>query len=215
MKYHRPVLLSLLFVFLLLLKTSSAQQKTIRVLFFGDSITAGYGLDKTQAYPAVLQELADSLKWNIEMVNGGLSGETSAGGLRRIDWMLQKPIDVFLLELGGNDGLRGLPLEQTEENLSGIIKKVQVKYPKAVMVLAGMQVPPNLGTDYTKQFTAMYPKIAKEFKIALIPFILEKVGGNPKLNLPDGIHPTAEGHKLVAETVWEKLEPILKKMNKL
>jgi acyl-CoA thioesterase-1 len=195
-------------------QTNQAQEKPIRVLFFGDSITAGYGLEKSQAFPAVLQSVTDSLGWNVEMINGGLSGETSAGGLRRVDWMLQKPVDIFVLELGGNDGLRGLPIEQTRTNLSQIIEKVRAKYPSAIMILAGMQVPPNLGTDYTRDFANIYPDLAKAYQTPLIPFILEKVGGNPELNLPDGIHPTADGHKLVAQTVWDVLQPILQKQIK-
>ncbi len=204
----------LLAIFFLYPQPHQAQEKPIRVLFFGDSITAGYGLEKSQAFPAVLQTITDSLGWNVEMINGGLSGETSAGGLRRVDWMLQKPVDIFVLELGGNDGLRGLPIEQTRSNLSQIIEKVRVKYPTSIVVLAGMQVPPNLGTDYTREFAGIYPDLAKTYQTPLIPFILEKVGGNPDLNLPDGIHPTAEGHQLVAQTVWEVLQPILKKQIK-
>lgn len=192
--------------------THQAQQKPIRVLFFGDSITAGYGLEKSQAFPAVLQAITDSLGWKVEMINAGLSGETSAGGLRRVDWMLQKPVDIFVLELGGNDGLRGLPIEETRKNLSQIIEKVRAKYPNSIVVLAGMQVPPNLGTDYTREFAGIYPDLAKTYQTPLIPFILEKVAGNPDLNLPDGIHPTAEGHQMVAQTVWEVLQPILKKL---
>lgn len=200
------------FIFLMLFVSEAfAQPKPIRVLFFGDSITAGYGLEKSQAFPNIMQEWADSLNWNVEMVNGGLSGETSAGGLRRIDWMLQKPIDIFVLELGGNDGLRGVSTKETKQNLLDIIDKVRTKNKDVQIILAGMQVPPNLGMDYTKAFASIYKEVSVEKKTVLIPFILEKVGGNPKLNLPDGIHPTAEGHQLVAETVWTYLKPILKK----
>jgi acyl-CoA thioesterase-1 len=148
-----------------------------KVLFFGDSITAGYGLNKSEAFPAFIQEKIDSLGWNFEAVNAGLSGETSAGGLRRIDWMLRQDFDVFILELGGNDGLRGIDLESTKSNLRGIIDKVREKNPDAHILLAGMQVPPNLGQDYTTKFRKMYPELAEEESITLIPFLLEDVGG--------------------------------------
>lgn len=188
-----------------------AQKQTVRVLFFGDSITAGYGLEKSQAFPALIQEKTDSLKWNVEIINGGLSGETSAGGLRRIDWMLQNPIDIFVLELGANDGLRGVSTQETSQNLKKIIDKVRAKNPNVTIILAGMQVPPNLGEDYTKVFASIFSDVAKEKKTILIPFILEKVAGNPKLNLADGIHPTAIGHTLVMQTVWEYVGPEIKK----
>jgi len=185
--------------------SSSAQTEKPRILFFGDSITAGYGIEKSQAFPALLQEKVDSLKIRFDLINGGLSGETSAGGLRRIDWMLQKKVDIFVLELGGNDGLRGIDVKDTEANLIAIIDKVRKKNPATIIILAGMQVPPNLGKEYTDAFAAIYPKIAKEKETRLIPFLLEDVGGIAELNLPDGIHPTAQGHKLVAETVWKYL----------
>jgi len=195
-------LLTAIFIFLIT-TIFPAQEKTI--LFFGDSITAGYGVGKDQAFPALIQEKIDSLGLNYEVINGGLSGETSAGGLRRIDWMLQREIDIMILELGGNDGLRGIDLETTKENLQKIIDKTQQKYPQVKIILAGMQVPPNLGTDYTKQFRSIYPELARQNNLPLIPFILEGVGGVEELNLPDGIHPTAEGHKIIAETVWNEL----------
>lgn len=187
-----------------------AQDSPIRVLFFGDSITAGYGLEPSQAYPSLLQDKMDSLNYSVKMINAGNSGETSAGGLRRVGWMLQQPVDIFILELGGNDGLRGISVESTKKNLIEIIEKVRAKYPQVVIILAGMQVPPNLGQDYTKAFLGMFSEIATEKKTALIPFLLEGVGGHPDLNLPDGIHPTAEGHKIVSKTVWKYLEPFIK-----
>jgi acyl-CoA thioesterase-1 len=176
-----------------------------RVLFFGDSITAGYGLDESKAYPAVMQQRADSLGLDVRFVNAGLSGETSAGGLRRINWVAQQDIDVFVLELGGNDGLRGLSTEETYENLSKILEAVNAKHPNAELVVAGMQVPPNMGPDYSKAFADIYPRLAQKHDAHLIPFILEGVGGIKELNQPDGIHPTAEGHRIVAELVWEEL----------
>lgn len=183
-----------------------------KILFFGDSITAGYGLNKTEAFPAYIQQKIDSLGWEFEAVNAGLSGETSAGGLRRIDWMLRQDFDVFVLELGGNDGLRGINLESTKSNLRGIIDKVKEKNPDARILLAGMQVPPNLGQEYTTEFRQMYPQLAEEENVTLIPFLLEDVGGNPELNQSDGIHPTAEGHKVLAENVWEVLKPVLQEI---
>lgn len=189
-----------------------AQSTSKKILFFGDSITAGYGIDKNKAFPALIQQRIDSLNWNFKAVNAGLSGETSAGGLRRVDWMLRQDFKVFVLELGGNDGLRGIDLESTKENLKSIIEKVRAKKPDAEIILTGMQVPPNLGPEYTEQFKSMYPEIAKEKNVTLIPFLLEEVGGNPELNQADGIHPTAKGHRIIAETVWETLKPILQDM---
>lgn len=189
---------------------ASAQEEPSRILFFGDSITAGHGIDKQEAYPALIQQKIDSLGWNYKAVNGGLSGETSSGGLRRIDWMLRQPVSVFVLELGGNDGLRGIDPEVTKNNLQKIMDKVRAKYPDAAIVLAGMQVPPNLGSDYTGAFREMYPALAEQNEVELIPFLLEGVGGNDELNQSDGIHPTAEGHKVVAQNAWKVLEPILR-----
>lgn len=182
------------------------------ILFFGDSITAGYGVDLEQAFPALIQEKIDSLGWDFKVVNAGLSGETSAGGLRRVDWILRQDITVFMLELGGNDGLRGIELGSTKSNLQAIIEKVQGKSPDTEIVLAGMQVPPNLGQDYTRQFREMYPDLARQYDVTLIPFILEGVGGDSSLNQGDGIHPNAEGHEIVAENVWAVLKPVLQKM---
>ncbi|SHF41660.1 acyl-CoA thioesterase-1 [Fodinibius roseus] len=199
------------FVTLLLFSLpASAQEDPSRILFFGDSITAGHGIDKQEAFPALIQQKIDSLGWNFQAINGGLSGETSSGGLRRIDWMLRQPVSVFVLELGGNDGLRGIDPEVTKRNLQMIMNKVRAKYPDAAIVLAGMQVPPNLGSDYTGAFREIYPALAEQNKAELIPFLLEGVGGNDELNQSDGIHPTAEGHKVVAKNVWEVLKPILR-----
>lgn len=203
--------LLLLFVTLFTVFFSAAAQDTPRILFFGDSITAGYGIEEKQAYPALIQQRIDSLNWSYKVVNGGLSGETSAGGLRRIDWMLRQPVDVFVLELGGNDGLRGIDLDVTKSNLQKIIDKVESAYPKAPIVLAGMQVPPNLGPDYTEKFKEMYPDLAKENGVKLIPFLLKGVGGDEELNQSDGIHPTAKGHEVLAQNTWQVLKPTLQK----
>jgi acyl-CoA thioesterase-1 len=182
------------------------------IVFFGDSLTAGYGLDPSQAFPALIQEKINTRGWKFRVVNAGLSGETTAGGLRRIDWVLQRPIDVFVLELGANDGLRGLPVEEAKNNLQAIIERVRRKYPRVKLVLAGMRLPTNLGRDYTTRFHEMFPELASANKAALIPFLLASVGGVPELNLPDGIHPTPTGHKIVAANVWSVLEPVLQSL---
>ena len=186
---------------------SSAKMKTI--VFFGNSLTAGYGVDPTEAYPALIQNITDSLKLNYKVINAGVSGETSAGGNGRIDWILRQPVDVFVLELGGNDGLRGIPLSETRKNLQTIIDKVKSKYPDAKIMLEGMQIPPNMGQQYATEFKNIYPEIATKNNIALLPFLLKNVGGDPKLNQQDGIHPTPEGHKIVAQNVWDVLKGIL------
>lgn len=183
------------------------------VLFLGDSITAGYGIDPSQAYPALIQEKINTLGWNVKVVNAGQSGDTSAGGLSRLDWLLQNPIDVLVLELGGNDGLRGLPVEMTEKNLQAIIDRVKARYPNVRIIVAGMKIPPNMGQRYARQFEEIFLRLAKENHAALIPFVLEGVGGVRELNLPDGIHPTAKGHQVVAANVWKILEPVLKSLD--
>ncbi len=186
---------------------SSAKVKTI--VFFGNSLTAGYGVDPTEAYPALIQNTIDSLKLNYKVINAGVSGETSAGGNGRIDWILRQPVDVFVLELGGNDGLRGIPLSETKKNLQAIIDKVKLKYPGAKIMLEGMQIPPNMGQQYATEFKNIYPELATKNNVALLPFLLRNVGGDPKLNQQDGIHPTPEGHKIVAQNVWDVLKGIL------
>ncbi len=182
------------------------------VLFFGDSLSAGLGIDPAQAFPALIQKKIDSAKWNFKVINAGLSGETSAGGLRRADWLLRQKVNVLVLELGGNDALRGIDVETTKKNLQGIIDAAKAKHPTVKIVLAGMQAPPNMGQSYAKAFQSIYPDLAKKNNVPLIPFLLEGVGGNPKLNLPDGIHPTPEGHKIVSEVVWKTLSPVLKEL---
>lgn len=179
------------------------------ILFFGNSLTAGYGIDPEESFAGRIQTRLDSLKKEFRVINGGLSGETTAGGLSRLDWFLEEEPYLFVLELGGNDGLRGIALTETKKNLLAIIDKVQAKYPNTKIILAGMQIPPNMGQEYTEEFKAIYPAVAKEKNIELIPFLLEGVAGNPDLNLPDGIHPTAEGHRLVMETLWPYISKAL------
>ncbi len=185
---------------------------TNTILCFGDSITAGFGLeDGNDAFPGVLQQKVDSLGLNYTIINSGLSGETSAGGKSRIDWVLNQDIEIFILELGANDGLRGIPLSETRKNLQAIIDAVQQKSPKTTIILTGMELPPNMGQDYTTEFRSVYADLAAKNNLEFIPFILKDVGGIAKLNQSDGIHPTVEGHKIVANTVWEILEPIINK----
>ena len=179
------------------------------ILCFGNSITAGYGLDPEQAYPEVLAGILREKGYNYKVVNAGLSGETSAGGLSRIDWVLRNKVDIFILELGANDGLRGLPLAQTKDNLESIIKKVLNKYPDTQIVIAGMMVPPNMGKDYSNEFIYIFNELATENNALLIPFLLDGIGGIPELNLPDGIHPNVEGHKIVAENVFKAIKEVL------
>lgn len=196
-------------------KKETITEKKRIILFFGNSITAGYQLDMEEAFPAIIQSWIDSLEYNYQVVNAGLSGETSASGKNRIDWVLRTVPEIFVLELGGNDGLRGLPLEETIKNLQAIIDAVKEINPEVTVIIAGMEVPPNLGQDYTSEFRNMFPQLAQQNDAILIPFILDKVAGNPDLNLDDGIHPTPEGHLIVAQTVWKYLNPALEKRENL
>ena len=187
---------------------AGAQTKTI--VFLGDSLSAGYGVEPSQSFPALVAEKIRAAQLPYKVENAGLSGDTSAGGLRRIDWLLQKPIDVLVLELGGNDALRGLSIETMKANLQAIITKVRAKNSQAKIVIAGMQVPPNLGAEYTERFRRAYIDLAQENHATLITFLLENVGGIRNLNQPDMIHPNPEGHRIIAETVWRTLEPLLR-----
>ncbi len=179
------------------------------ILFLGDSLTAGYGLDPAQAFPALIQQKLSSWNRSFRVINAGLSGETSAGGLRRINWLMRQKFDVLVLGLGANDGLRGISPEVTRQNLQGIIDRTKNKYPNVKVVIAGMQIPPNLGKDYSDRFKQLFFELAEKNEAFLIPFLLQGVAGKPELNLPDGIHPTAEGHKVVAENVWSVLRSLL------
>ena len=191
-------------------KTESVKtDKKKTILFFGNSITAAFGLEPSEAFSSLIQEKIDSLGLNYICVNAGNSGETTKGGLSRLDWVLKEPVEIFVLELGANDGLRGYTVEDSKKNLSQIVKNFKKKNPDSKVLLAGMKVPPNMGNEYYLDFEKMYTDIAKEENIALIPFILENVAGIKELNLPDGIHPTAEGHRIVTETVWKHLFPLL------
>jgi acyl-CoA thioesterase-1 len=188
---------------------ASQPTKNKNIVFFGNSLTAGYGVDPSVSFPSLIQVKIDLLKLPYRVVNAGLSGETSAGGNSRIDWVLRQPLDIFILELGGNDGLRGIPMSETKKNLQAIIDKVRQKYPTSKIVLAGMQIPPNMGKKYTSEFRTVFQQLAGRNKIYLISFLLEGVGGVPGLNQADGIHPNVQGNKIVAENVWKVLKPLL------
>jgi acyl-CoA thioesterase-1 len=183
------------------------EKKTVVVL--GDSLAAGFGVEPSEAFPALLQEKINAAGLNYQVINAGVSGDTSSDGVNRINWLLKRRVDVLILELGGNDGLRGIPATTTKANLQSIIDRVKQKYPDAKIVIAGMQMPPNMGEAYTTAFRKLFPELAEKNRAALVPFLLEGVGGKPELNQPDHIHPTAEGHKIVADNVWKVLKPVL------
>ena len=184
-----------------------AKKKTI--VFFGNSLTAGYGLTPSEAFPAIIQKKIDSLGLPYQVINAGVSGETSSGGNTRVDWILREHVDIFFLELGANDGLRGIVLSETKKNLQAIIDKVKAKNANTKLILAGMQIPPNMGQAYTTEFRNLFTDLSNKNEMTLIPFLLEGVGGESNLNQEDGIHPTAEGHRIVAENVWKELEKLL------
>ena len=181
------------------------------ILFLGDSLTAGLGVKQEQAYPSLIQEKIREKNLPFDVINASLSGDTTAGGLARLDWVLQKKIDVLVLALGANDGLRGLPVTQTKANLQAIIERVKAKNPGIKVVIAGMQIPPNMGGDYGATFQDVFADLALDNNAALVPFLLEGVGGHDDLNQEDHIHPTATGHKILAENVWRVLAPLLTK----
>ena len=192
--------------------TSDPVEETSRtILFFGNSLTAGMGLDPQESFPALIQSRLDSLGYDYHVINAGLSGETTASGKNRLSWVLRQKVSVFVLELGANDGLRGIPLEETRNNLQFIIDEVKRKSPGAVIVLAGMEIPPNMGPEYTGEFRRIFTELASTNGLALIPFLLKGVAGIPELNQEDGIHPTARGQQIVAGNVWEVLEGVIEK----
>jgi acyl-CoA thioesterase-1 len=189
-------------------RSAEAQKDTLpRIVAFGDSLTAGFGVAPKDAYPAQLQRRLDSLGYRYHVVNAGVSGDTTAGGVRRVSWILNGNPHIVILELGGNDGLRGLDIEQSRANLEAII--VRLKQAGIITVLAGMKLPPNYGADYTTRFETMYRDLARRHGLPLIPFLLDGVGGDRRLNQPDGIHPTGEGYRIIVENVLRTLEPLL------
>lgn len=204
-----PALVSLLCAFGFAAIAHASDARTI--VFFGDSLTAGYGLENpgADAYPALIQHKIEEAKLDWRTVNAGLSGETTSGGLRRVDWILRQPVDIFVLALGANDGLRGIAPSVSRRNLEQIVERVRAKYPSARIVLAGMQMPPALGQGYTREFQSMFPEVAEKYGATFIPFLLDGVGGLERYNTADRIHPNPAGHKLIAETVWKVLRPLL------
>jgi acyl-CoA thioesterase-1 len=189
--------------------STSAQKEAKNIVFFGTSLTAGYGLEPGQAYPELIQHRLDSLSLPYNAVNAGLSGETSAAGKGRIGWLLKQHVSIFVLELGANDGLRGIPVKETTSNLQAIIDSVKTSYPDAKLMLAGMEVPPNMGDKYAADFRGMFKLLAEKNNMTFLPFLLKDVAGIPKLNQKDGIHPTKMGQTIVAKNVWNTLEPLL------
>ena len=196
---------------LLVVSSLSAAAPPHTIVLFGDSLTAGYGLADpgAESYPALLQQKINAAGLDWRVVNAGLSGETSAAGLRRVDWILRQPVGLFVLALGANDGLRGIDPAVTRANLQAILDRVRAKYPAARIVVAGMQMPPSMGEDFTRRFQAIFPAVAEKSGATLLPFLLERVGGDPELNQADRIHPNAAGHAIVADTVWKTLRPLL------
>ena len=179
------------------------------ILFLGDSLSAGSGVKTQQAFPALVEDKIRERGLPFEVVNAGLGGDTTAGGLRRLDWLLQRKVDLLVLELGGNDGLRGLPVSNIKSNLQAMIDKAKAKHPEMKIVIAGMQMPPNFGAKYAEEFRQVFYDVAKENNATMIPFLLEGVGGLREFNQPDLIHPNPAGHKIVADVVWKTIEPLL------
>lgn len=191
--------------------TAQASSPAPSIVFLGDSLSAGYGLDNaaTASFPALIEARIKAAGLPYTVINAGVSGDTSAGGLRRIDWLLRRPIAVLVLELGGNDGLRGIPPAETQKNLQAIVDKVKAKNPGVKVLVTGMKMPPNLGAEYVARFAAIFPAVAEASGAALMPYLLEGVGGNETLNQRDHIHPTAAGHQVIAEALWPALKPLL------
>jgi len=190
-------------------KISTKSEEAPAIVAFGDSLTAGFGLSEDQAFTTLLQRKLDEKNLRYRVVNAGVSGDTSAGGVRRIDWSLDGAVKFLILELGGNDGLRGLPVAEMKKNLAEIIERAQAR--GVTVILAGMEAPPNMGEEYTREFRQAYRDLAKKYKLTLIPFVLDGVGGRAEYNQPDGIHPNAAGEKIMTENVWQTLEPLLSK----
>ncbi|HEY7128124.1 MAG TPA: arylesterase [Nitrospira sp.] len=211
--FAKPLVLTVWFVASVFGNPSSAvaDEDRPRIVAFGDSLTAGLGVAAEQAYPARLQRRLEEQGFRYRVVNAGVSGDTTAGGLRRVDWMLKSRPDFVILELGANDGLRGLNLEETKGNLERIIQRCQDA--SVTVILAGMKLPPNYGRDYTKGFEAIYPALARAYRLTLIPFFLDGVAGSASLNQADGIHPTSEGYRIIADNVLETVTPLLKARN--
>jgi acyl-CoA thioesterase-1 len=179
------------------------------IVFLGDSLTAGYRLDPAEAYPTLIQEQLDAAGHAYRVINAGVSGDTTLDGLQRLDWVLRQPVAIFVLALGANDALRGQPIDHIRDTLDAILTRVREREPNVRLVLAGMRMPSNYGAAYTRAFADLYATLADQHAATLIPFLLDGVAGQPELNLSDGIHPTAAGHQIIADTVWSHLEPLL------
>jgi acyl-CoA thioesterase I len=189
-----------------------AAESRPRIVVLGDSLTAGLGLAPRESYPMLLQERLKNQGLNFEVINAGVSGDTSSGGLSRLDWALEGDVRILIVALGGNDGLRGLPPEQLQQNLARIIERAQSR--RIEVILAGMEAPPNYGRDYIVSFHKVYPALAQEYRVTLVPFLLQGVAGTERLNQPDGIHPTAPGARIVADNVWAALEPVARRLGR-
>lgn len=192
-----------------LFAATAEEARPLRVLFLGDSLSAGFGLSEEQAYPALLEQLASRSGESIEAVNAGVSGDTSAGGLRRLDWLLRSKVDILVIALGGNDALRGINPTETKKNIGAMIDRYRARFPRGRVLLAGMKAPPNMGPDYEAAFSRIYGELAEEKDVALLPFLLEGVAAVPELNQLDGIHPNAEGQRKIAGHVWPSLKTLL------
>ncbi len=184
-----------------------------RLVVLGDSLAAGYGVDRGEGWPERVGARIQKAGLPFDVVNAGVSGDTTAGGLRRLDWVLRKPVDVLVIELGGNDGLRGIAPAATKSNLVSMVRRTRARWPAATVVVAGMQMPPSMGADHAELFRKVFPEVAREEKTELIPHLLEGVGGVPDLNQEDLIHPTPAGHDLVASNAWVTLEPVLRRLH--
>lgn len=184
------------------------EEPTRVILFFGNSLTAGYGIEPEDAFPNLIQKKLDSLELPYKVINAGLSGETTASGVNRIEWVLREPVEIMILELGGNDGLRGIDPRESRKNLQEIIDLARAKYFDIQIIIAGMEAPPNMGQQYVAVFRSMFGELSELNELPLIPFLLEGVGGEPQLNLPDGIHPNKQGHEIVAKNVWAVLKEV-------
>lgn len=204
-----PAVVLVLWPFVANAASPSTSDTRPRIVAFGDSLTAGLGVRADESYPALLQRRLDDLNYPYRVINAGVSGDTTAGGLRRVPWILNNKPELVILELGANDGLRGLDLDQTKHNLQQIVERL--KEAGTTVVLAGMKLPPNYGQDYATRFEAIYPALAQEHRLPLIPFFLEGVGGASSLNQADGIHPTKEGYEIIVEQVLKVLKPVLSK----
>lgn len=192
-------------------KEKSSEEKRV-ILFFGNSLTAGLGVESSEAFPSIIQDKLDYFGYDYQVINAGVSGETTSGGLSRVEWVIKRQeVSIFILELGANDGLRGIDPEESARNLKSIIDLVRKEHPQAKIILTGMMVPPNMGKAYSDEFSEIFIEVADEKKVGLVPFLLENVGGIDSLNQADQIHPNPAGHQILADNVWEVLENYLEK----